>query len=68
MTYRQKPTTQTRFIPVFRMPAGTVYVGGGKITLADCKSDNSFDTLISALEITVDNANNVTLVKEHRYG
>ncbi len=66
--YRQKPATQTRFIPVFRMPAGTVYVGEGKITLADCKSDNSFDTLISVLEITVDNANNVTLVKKHRCG
>lgn len=66
--YRQKPTTQTRFIPIFRMPAAaSVYVGEGKITLADCKS-NDHDTLISALEITVDKDNNVTVVKEHRYG
>lgn len=65
--YRQKPATQTRFIPIFRMPAGTVYMAEGKITLADCKS-NDHDTLISVLEITVDNANNVTLVKEHRCG
>lgn len=63
--YRQKPAVQTRFIPIFRMPAGSVYVGEGKISLADCNSSNH-DTLISTLEITVDNANNVTLVKEHK--
>lgn len=63
----EDPAAQTRFIPIFRMPAGTVYMAEGKITLADCKSQNSFDTLVSALEITVDKDNNVTLVKEHKY-
>lgn len=53
---------------VYRMPAGTVYMAEGKISLADCKSQNSFDTLISTLEITVDKDNNVTLVKEYRCG
>ena len=62
--YRQKPATQTRFIPVFRMPA-SVYVGEGKISLQDCKPSN---TLISVLEINISEDNSATLVKEHKFG
>lgn len=64
-TYRETPATQTRFIPVLRMPAGSVYVGEGKITPVDCKPSHQ-DTLISVLEISVSANDTVTLVKEHR--
>ena len=65
-TYRQKPAQQTRWIGVYRMPASSVYVGEGKISLEDCKPSNTFDTLISVLEINVSEDNSVTLVKEHK--
>lgn len=64
--YRQKPAQQTRWIGVYRMPAGTVYVAEGKISREDCKPAEG-DTLIKLLEVTV-NADNSTTVKEHKSG
>ena len=63
-TYRQKPAQQTRWISVYRMPAGTVYMAEGKISREDCKPSDG-DTLIRLLEVTV-NADNSTTTKEHK--
>lgn len=62
--YRQKPAQQTRWIGVYRMPAGSVYIAEGKISREDCVPAAG-DTLIKLLEVTV-NADNSTTTKEHK--
>lgn len=62
-TYRQKPAHQTRWVGIYRMPAGSVYIAEGKISKEDCKPAPA-DTLVKLLEITI-NADNSTTTKEH---
>lgn len=61
--YRQKPAHQTRWIGIYRMPAGSVYIAEGKISREDCKPFEG-DTLVKLLEVTV-NADNSISMKEH---
>lgn len=62
-----KPDTAHRFVPVFKMPAGSIYMGEGKIDLQNAKDPDfngkaGFDTLAGVLHVEIE-PTTMTLVK-----
>ena len=62
-----KPDTVHRFVPVFKMPAGSVYMSEGKIDLESAKNPGfngkvSFDKLAGVLHVEIEPAT-MTLVR-----
>ena len=65
--YRIKPDTVHRFIPVFKMPAGSVYMSEAKVNLESAKDPDhngktQSDTLAGVLHVEIEPAT-MTLVK-----
>jgi hypothetical protein len=62
-----QPDTVRRFVPVFKMPAGSIYMGEGKIYLQNAKDPDfngkaEFDTLAGVLLVEIE-PTTMTLVK-----
>ena len=62
-----KPETVHRFVPVFKMPAGSIYMSEAKVDLESAKNPGfngkvSFDTLAGVLHVEIEPAT-MTLVK-----
>ena len=62
-----KPETVHRFIPVFKMPAGSIYIAEGKIDLESAKhldfnGKARFDSLAGVLHVEIE-PDTMTLVK-----
>lgn len=56
LTYRIKPQKLDRFIPVMRMPAGSIWLGEGRISEEAARQTNqktAFDTIISVVHLSV---------------
>ena len=54
-----KPDTVHRFVPVFKMPAGSIYMAEGKIDLESAKNPGfngkaRFDTLAGVLHVEIE--------------
>ena len=54
-----KPDTEHRFVPVFKMPAGSIYMGEGKIDLQNAKDPDfngkaAIDTLAGVLHVEIE--------------
>ena len=66
-SYRIKPETVHRFVPVFKMSAGSIYMAEGKIDLESAKNPDfngkaGFDTLAGVLHVEIE-PTTMTLVK-----
>ena len=66
-SYRIRPDTVHRFVPVFKMPAGSIYMAEGKIDFAsavnpDLNGMRSCDKLAGVLHVEIEPAT-MTLVK-----
>lgn len=66
-SYRIKPNTVHRFVPVFKMPAGSVYMSEAKVDLESAKNPDfngktQSDTLAGVLHVEID-PTTMTLVK-----
>ena len=62
-----KPETVHRFVPVFKMPAGSIYMAEGQIDLENAKNPSingkaRFDTLAGVLHVEIE-PDTMTLVK-----
>ena len=67
-----KPDTVHRFVPVFKMPAGSIYIAEGKIDLESAKNPGfngktQSDTLAGVLHVEIEPAT-MTLVKVEMVG
>ena len=65
--YRIKPETVHRFVPVFKMPAGSIYIAEGKIDLESAKDPAPngkapLETLAGVLHVEIESTT-MTLVK-----
>ena len=65
--FKIKPDTVHRFVPVFKMPAGSIYIAEGRIDLESAKDPDlngkaSFDKLAGVLHVEIEPAT-MTLVK-----
>ena len=65
--YRVKPETVHRFVPVFKMPAGSIYIAEGKVDLESAKNPDfngkaRFDALAGVLHVEIE-PDTMTLVK-----
>ena len=65
--YRVKPDTVHRFVPVFKMPAGSIYMNEGKIDLESAKNPDlngkaPLETLAGVLRVEIE-PDTMTLVK-----
>ena len=66
-SYRIKPETVHRFVPMFKMPAGGIYMAEGKIYLESAKDpayngENRRDKLVAVLHVEIEPIT-MTLVK-----
>ena len=62
-----KPETVHRFVPVFKMPAGSIYIAEGKVDLESAKNPDfngkaRFDALAGVLHVEIE-PTTMTLVK-----
>ena len=70
--YRVKPDTVHRFVPVFKMPAGSIYMSEAKVDLESAKNPGfngkaPFDNLAGVLHVEIE-PTTMTLVKVEMVG